>query len=82
KMMRASSIAGEIESQLLADHALSLQSFRSVKAKGSRRPLRYKPEDLAWTQEDDDTLRVEFTAPKGSFATVLLDELMKTEKTW
>jgi tRNA pseudouridine13 synthase len=78
KMMKASANAGELETALLADNNLVLESFRPVKAKGSRRPLRYRPGNLTWQQEDNDTLTVSFTAPKGSFATILLDELMKT----
>jgi tRNA pseudouridine13 synthase len=78
KMMRASAKARELEDVVLEDKGLKQDAFRSVKAKGSRRPLRYKPADLTWQQDSDDTLLISFTAPKGSFATVLLDELMKT----
>ncbi len=78
KMMQAVDHAGELEASLLADKGLDLQSFRAVKAKGSRRPLRYRPGDLTWFQDGDDALAVAFTAPKGSFATLLLHELMKT----
>lgn len=78
KMMQATELAGELETSLLTKNNLTLQSFRAVKSKGSRRPLRYKPENLAWYHDGEDALVITFTAPKGSFATILLDELMKT----
>ncbi|HRU94105.1 MAG TPA: tRNA pseudouridine(13) synthase TruD, partial [Anaerolineae bacterium] len=45
---------------------------------GSRRPVRYLPEGLSW-RCDGDALTVEFFAPKGAFATMLLRELLKAE---
>jgi tRNA pseudouridine13 synthase len=78
RMMRTADYAGELENSILVANNLELESFRAVKAKGSRRLLRYKPDDLVWFQDGDDTLRVEFNAPKGSYATILLDEVMKT----
>jgi len=80
KMMQAVDHAGTLEASILADNGLALQSFRTVKAKGSRRPLRYKPGNLMWRQDGDDALIVAFTAPKGSYATLLLSELMKTTR--
>lgn len=80
KMMQAADQAGKLEASLLAAKGLSLESFRTVKAKGTRRPLRYKPENLTWHQDGDDALVVAFTAPKGSFATLLLSELMKISR--
>ena len=78
KIMQAQEEAGEIESQILAAAGLSLEDFRASKEHGVRRPLRFNPEGLTWRVEDRDQLVVSFFSPKGSFATMLLRELMKT----
>lgn len=84
KLMQAEADAGEIEETILNAVGLTLDDFRSVRARGLRRPLRYNPEGLSWEMEDTPggtgsvrTLVVHFFAPKGSYATMLLDELMK-----
>jgi tRNA pseudouridine13 synthase len=65
---------------------LAAQDFRSRaigKVKGARRPLRVKPADVELAAGVDDHgshVTVAFTLPPGSFATVLLRELMKTEQ--
>jgi len=77
KMMQAQADAGEVESHILSEAGIAPDDFRAVKAKGVRRPLRYNPEGLTWELEDDNCLVVSFFAPKGSYATMLLRELMK-----
>ncbi len=63
----------------------SPSDFRSddgEKAKGARRPLRVQPRDIelmAGGDEHGPYITVAFTLPPGSFATVLLRELMKNE---
>lgn len=79
KMMEAHAAAGEIEQQVLSGAALSLADFRPIKESGVRRPLRYRPVGLTCYAEGPSQLVVSFFAPKGSFATALLGELMKTE---
>jgi tRNA pseudouridine13 synthase len=78
KLMAARDEAGALEAQVLAEAGVTLEDFRAVKAEGVRRPLRYNPEDLTWDIEAGNTLVVSFFAPKGSFATQFLRELMKT----
>lgn len=88
KMMEAKADAGELEAQVLSDAGLELEDFRAARARGLRRPLRYNPEDLTWElhesphSEEEAALIVSFFAPKGSFATMLLRELMKTDTAW
>lgn len=67
-----------LEAEILAAAGLKLADFQPAKLKGSRRPVRYMPEGLAWRSEGD-ALVVEFFAPKGAFATMLLRELMKSD---
>ena len=75
----------EIEQHAFASHALSQADFKragSLRVKGDRRPLRVRPADVELAAGVDDHgphITVAFTLPAGSFATVLLRELMKTD---
>lgn len=78
KMMKAQDETAALEARVLDEIGLALEDFRPVKAKGSRRALRYHPADLDWRVEDD-ALVVTFFAPKGAYATLFLRELMKSD---
>lgn len=79
KMWSAEAEAGELEAAIIQASGIELEEFRKVKAKGTRRPLRYQAEGLECRMESPGVLVVSFFAPKGSFATMLLRELMKTD---
>jgi tRNA pseudouridine13 synthase len=81
KLMQAQEEAGEMESRVLAAAGLSLSDFRAIGERGLRRPLRFNPEGLTWNVEHQNNLCISFFAPKGSFATMLLSELMKHDVT-
>ena len=74
-----------VEQEAFAAAGLSPQDFRSRsigKVKGARRPLRVRPADVELAAGVDDHgghVTVAFTLPPGSFATVLLRELMKAD---
>jgi tRNA pseudouridine13 synthase len=74
-----------IEQEVLAASGLTAESFRVAgkhKVKGARRPLRVRPEEVQLEGGVDDHgafITVAFTLPAGSFATVLLRELMKSD---
>lgn len=76
---------GEIEKAVLAENALTPDSFHhplAEKVKGGRRAMRFFPGDLTLSRGVDDRgvfLEVAFSLPPGSFATVLLSEMMKTD---
>jgi tRNA pseudouridine13 synthase len=76
----------KIEQEIFASHGLSPEDFRksgSVRVKGDRRPLRVRPTDIeiaAGVDEHGSHITVAFTLPAGSFATVLLGELMKSSE--
>jgi tRNA pseudouridine13 synthase len=78
KMMAARDAAGAIEREILAGAGLALDDFRAVKERGVRRPLRYNPLGLSYQIEGGNQAVVSFFAQKGSFATVILRELMKS----
>lgn len=68
--------AGTLESRILERYGLRWSAFGS--RRGDRRPSRLLLEDVE-IREDDGALVVAFMLPKGSYATVVLRELMKVE---
>jgi tRNA pseudouridine13 synthase len=84
---RMSSPQGEperIEEAVFKSHGLTPGHFKQEgrdRAKGARRPLRVQPKDLqlaAGVDEFGEHITVAFSLPAGSYATVLLGEIMKT----
>jgi tRNA pseudouridine13 synthase len=75
----------EAEHEVFATAGLSAADFRSArlgKVRGARRPLRVRPESVELAAGVDDHgahVTVAFTLPAGSFATILLRELMKAD---
>jgi tRNA pseudouridine13 synthase len=74
------------EEAIFKSHGLTPGHFRQEgrdRAKGARRPLRVRPADTqlaAGVDEHGPHITVAFTLPAGSYATVLLRELMKNDK--
>jgi tRNA pseudouridine13 synthase len=80
KTKLAEAQAGLLEESLLDKEGLTLQSFRQpcgLSMEGERRPLRV-PMHAAACDADRDDLLLSFSLPKGSFATTVLAEVMKT----
>lgn len=77
KMMAAAEEAGRREAALLEQAGLGLESFRPARAPGSRRRMRLPLEGFRLEEEGDD-LVLEFELPAGSYATVLLEEFVKS----
>lgn len=79
KTYPAEGVAAEREAAVLRDNGLSIGSFGGFGklVMGTRRHNLVYLDDLtsAW---EDDGLRLSFTLPAGSYATVLLAEVMKT----
>ncbi len=72
--------AGLLEQSLLDKEQLTLKSFRlsgGLAMEGERRPIRV-PIQVAGCIQQEDSLLVSFSLPKGSFATTVLSEVMKT----
>ncbi len=76
KLWMAEGVPGERERTLLAEAGLTLESFKPFKSPGTRRPLRVVPRDVEMAQEGDQLI-LSFFLPPGSYATVLLEELME-----
>ncbi|MGD1277507.1 MAG: tRNA pseudouridine(13) synthase TruD [Tepidisphaeraceae bacterium] len=75
----------EIEQEIFASYGLKPADFRLAgrhKIKGARRSLRVRPTDVELSSGADEYgphITIAFTLPAGSFATVLLGEIMKTD---
>jgi tRNA pseudouridine13 synthase len=76
----------KMEQEIFSTHGLTPADFKragSLRVKGDRRPLRVKPTDIEMASGVDEHgphITVAFTLPAGSFATVLLRELMKSDR--
>ena len=79
KMKRPEGAAQELEHEILEQAGLDLFLFDlpgGLRMEGERRPLRVPAGDLTWSASGD-AVTVEFTLPKGSYATSLLREITK-----
>jgi tRNA pseudouridine13 synthase len=80
-MMEAEGAQLELERDLLAAEALTPASFDlpgGLRMEGERRPLRVQLAGAEVVEEEGD-LVVSFSLPRGSYATCVLGEIMKTE---
>ena len=81
KVPLADGQAGLIERSLLDKEQLTLEAFRlpgGLTMEGERRPLRVQLSELS-VQNDGNDLLLGFRLPKGSFATAVLYEVMKSD---
>jgi len=73
---------GEIEHAVLAEESITPEVFERVKAlrlRGDRRPLRFPISDARIDTVGGNDLLLAFTLPPGSYATVVLAEITKSE---
>jgi tRNA pseudouridine13 synthase len=80
KMKRPEGAVWELEHEILEQADVDLPLFDipgGLRMEGERRPLRVPAGDLSWSASED-TVTVEFTLPKGSYATSLIREITKT----
>ena len=52
---------------------------RGLRLRGARRALRVRP-DAAFAETRDDGLLLRFSLPPGSYATVLIEELLESRE--
>ena len=83
KMTRAEGTPGTWEQEVLDREQVDFNDFskiRQVNVRGSRRPLRFFPDDLSVTDGRDDIglyVELKFFLPSGCYATMLLREICK-----
>lgn len=80
KIFETKRLAAERELRVLSEHALTAKCFNGFGhlLTGTRRHNLIYIEDLT-AKRESDSLRLEFSLPAGSYATVLLREIMKEE---
>lgn len=79
KVRLAEGEPGRLEREVLAQEGLTLEDFRvggGLSPRGARRPLRVPLEGVEMAS-DEEGLVLRFALPPGSYATVLLGEVMK-----
>lgn len=79
KMSAPEGEVGEFEAEVLSNAGLSIESFKAkggLKSRGARRSMRIQLTETAIEKIDDD-IELKFALPPGSYATVVLDEIMK-----
>jgi len=79
KMKQAGGAARTAEEQLLEEEGITAESFdlgNGLRVEGERRPLRVPLGDPSFAL-DGDNLLVEFSLPKGSYATSVIREITK-----
>ena len=76
KMWDAEAESGEFEQEVLAMSGLEMDSLAKAKMMGTRRLGRILPDDLTVVQTEAGIV-VQFSLPKGAFATTVLREIMK-----
>jgi tRNA pseudouridine13 synthase len=80
KMKRPEGAVWETEHEILEQSGLDLHLFDlpgGMRMEGERRPLRVPAGDFSWSASGD-VVTVEFSLPKGSYATSLVREITKT----
>lgn len=77
KMKNATDQAGDDEAQILSEAALDIQTFKRLRAPGSRRKALLFIDDLT-IQHDELGLWFAFTLPQGAYATVVMREFMRS----
>ena len=78
KMWTAQGPSGELEAKILSEAEVSLEQFDAANVIGTRRLGRLLPSDLDVSLRSHD-LVVNFSLPKGAFATTILREIMKVD---
>ena len=80
KMKRPEGAVWELEHEILEQAEVDLPLFDmpgGLRMEGERRPLRVPVGELAWSASGD-AVTLEFSLPKGSYATSLVREICKT----
>ncbi len=78
RMLWAQGKAGDLERQVLEDAGVTPDMFRNVRLDGGRRPARLFLHDFSMEPHPHGII-LSFTLRKGTYATVVLREFLKTE---
>ena len=81
KMKRVGGDVRQMEEEILTSAGITTDSFDmagGLRMEGERRALRVPLEAVLWKCEGGDALSLEFSLPRGSYATSVLREITKT----
>lgn len=68
-----------LENNIINQHPIWQQGLAATGMKPDRRALRVIPKNLQWSWLDKTTLKLEFNLPAGSYATMLIRDVVKVE---
>lgn len=77
KMKQADDEAGELEASVLKEYEIKEEEIKEAKLTGTRRAGIILPRIKI--EQQSDGLTLEFSLPKGAFATIVLREIMKND---
>ena len=79
RLLRAEGVPGKMEEEILLTESIDLAAMSAARhmPRGARRPLRVRLTDVEIAESDTSGLCLKFALPPGSYATVVLDEIMK-----
>jgi len=80
KMRQAQDVSGALEDEILAESQITLADLAKVKVEGTRRLGRlFLPDLTILPAKDKEGICIDFSLPKGAFATTILREIMKVD---
>lgn len=79
KMRQAHEAAALLEDEILDGSGITLDELAKVKVEGTRRMGRILLPDLTISSADEESICIDFSLPKGAFATTVLREIMKVD---
>lgn len=68
-----------LEAEVLSPWQPIIDDLAALRVPAQRRALRLRVEDLAWSWPEADVLRLDFRLTAGSFATSVIEQLVRTE---
>lgn len=75
--LQSAGVCARREAQVLTPCAEWCAGLERAGLKQERRALRLQPEDLRWRWLEGEALRLDFTLPRGTFATAVLREVVR-----
>ncbi|KGM28886.1 tRNA pseudouridine synthase D [Photorhabdus luminescens] len=72
--------AADFERQYLQPYESLWELIKRERVDGSRRAILVQPQNLSWQWQDNDTVKISFWLPAGSFATSVVREIINQDQ--
>ncbi|MCA6222084.1 tRNA pseudouridine(13) synthase TruD [Photorhabdus antumapuensis] len=72
--------AADFERQYLQPYESLWELIKRERVEGSRRAILVQPQNLSWQWQDNDTVKISFWLPAGSFATSVVREIINQDQ--